>query len=199
MTATAPRSPGTLIVNAGFGLLGLATTAMAVAACATLAGGPHLLPLALADDAAADQTADPGEARRWTQTALATRPVDVASWVRLAGQEASPLQNQLGPAALQALDRSYAVGPYASQVLESRVVFVYDHWTALSPDLQSQVVSEVKAAWPVAPQQHRLLATAGRVHESAGALALSGLLLTLKLQDDAGAAARRTATAGHNP
>ena len=163
-------------------------------ASVTLGGGPRLLPLAQAYDQAADKAATPQLSRSLSHSALLARPVDVDAWVRLAATAAAtPGKSGLNADALQALDRSYAVGPYSSQVLDNRLRFAYDHWGALTPDLQAQAISEVKAAWQVYPQKHRLLAVAGRVKDPAGGLALSGLLLTLKLQGDADLAGQRAA------
>jgi hypothetical protein len=184
-----------VILRVGVAISSLTIAGLAAMACVTLSGGPRLLPLAEAFDHAAENTADPVQASQLTKQALALRPVDVVAWVRLAGLQTKPMPTDLSPAALQALERSYAVGPYASQVLGSRLQLVLDHWSALGPDLQAQASSEVRAAWPVYPQKQRLLGLAGRLKNQDGALALTDLLLTLKLQDDADTAARRAAGA----
>ena len=201
MNGALPTATGQWPLKAATVIFALGTAVLAGLASVSLGGGQRLLPLVQAYDQAAEKAATPALSRSLSQSALAIRPVDVAAWVRLARTtSASPGNSQLNPAALLALDHSYAVGPYASQVLDGRIGFAYDHWRALSPDLQAQAISEVKAAWPVAPQHERLLATAGRIHDSAGALALSGLLLTLKLQGDADiAAAQRLHRAAPNP
>jgi hypothetical protein len=185
----------------GFGLF---VATMAGLAALQLGDGPMVLPLSQSDDGAAERTvvSDPARARVLTERALALRPVDAEAWLRLAQIEAARTK-ALKPAARLALSRSYDVGPYASAVLESRVRFAYEHWRELGADLQGQAISEVKAAWPVAPQKQRLLTTARRVDDPVGGVALSGLLLTLRLTDEADGAAQRavqaatTKAAGH--
>jgi hypothetical protein len=189
-------------VGAGLVALGLSVAALAGLTSFQLAGGQLLIPLSQSLDQTAEGllNADPSRARDMTAAALALRPVDAEAWLRLARlEEAAHPLSVLSPEARFALARSYAAGPYASGLLESRVQFAFDHWSGLGGDLQAQTTSEVKAAWPVAPQHQRLLAVASRVKDPTGALALSGLLFSLRLSQDLDAAARRAAQAPVRP
>jgi hypothetical protein len=154
-----------------------------------------MLPLSQTYDDLAERAvaADPARARVLTNKALAVRPVAAEAWLRLARLDSPASSRPLGDAARLALGRSYAVGPYASGVLETRVQFAYDHWRELGQDLQAQTISEVRAAWSVPWQRGRLLATANRVTDSVGGLTLSSQLLSLKLADDIDAGANRAA------
>ena len=196
MTQTSPETRARVIGSSALIILGLLVAMLGAAASIQLAGGPMMLPLSQTYDDLAERAvaADPARARVLTNRALAVRPVAAEAWLRLARLDSPALSRPLGEAARLALSRSYAVGPYASGVLETRVQFAYDHWRELGQDLQSETISEVKAAWPVAQQKERLLATAGRVNDPLGALALSSLLLNLKLTEGVDPAPPRAPT-----
>lgn len=88
--------------------------------------------------------ADPPDlaiARVETRRVLYQRPLDAGAWARLAW-----IADQDGdvPAMLEALDRSYIAAPYGPEITEWRLVFVFNRWDVLTPELRRQALSELR-------------------------------------------------------
>lgn len=98
--------------------------------------------------------------RRAALDQLAAAPADFDGWLRLAWAD------WLGRRALTrlgigALDMSYDLRPYAGIDTPWRVGFALDNWSRLSPDIQRNVVREVKLAPPYEVDRISAVAAAG--------------------------------------
>lgn len=112
---------------------------------------PRLAPVSEARAVAAAEAkpADLAEVERQTRATLTERPLDAAAWARLAW-----VADRRGDtsAMLEALDRSYVAAPYGPEVTAWRLRFAFDRWPDLSPELRSQVRSELAVARRTRPR-----------------------------------------------
>lgn len=133
---------GAAAVLAGAGVLS------AGAAALTLGGGSDLMNLATVHDNRAEARLeavppDPDVAAAETRAALAQAPMNPGAWARLAYIDRSR-STVLTPAALDNLERSYAVAPFGPDITRWRVRFMFEHWGELTPSLRTQASDELR-------------------------------------------------------
>ena len=181
MEELSPLERFRVLAALAFGVLVAVVALIAAAQVVDGARVPAILPLAQSFAAKAAVARDLSQARRLTQRALALQPTNAALWLMLARIEASgpgPLSSE----AVTLLDRSYLVGPYDPRVLGDRLVFAFNHWDALPPDLKHQVLSEVDTAWSVRDKRATLSAILGAM-TSPGRLVYWNELFNLRMAD----------------
>lgn len=133
---------GVAAVLAGAGVLS------AGAAALSLGGGSDLMDLAgqhenRAEALLAASPPDMDAAVAETRAALAQAPMNAAAWARLAYIDRSR-STAMTPAALDNLERSYAVAPYGPDISRWRVRYVFEHWSELTPSLRTQASDEMR-------------------------------------------------------
>lgn len=124
------------------------TLLSAGAAVLTLGGKADLLDLApraeeRANAVLADPVPDLAFAETQTRTALAQAPMTATAWARLAYIEQART-GRMTPAALDAMERSYAVAPFGPDVTNWRLRFLFESWTQLTPSLRTQAMDELR-------------------------------------------------------
>ena len=130
------------------GILAGGSLLSATAAALTLGGGAELIDLAPRREAnaealSAQDTPNPAGAAAQTRAALAQAPMTASAWARLAYLERAS-SGALTPAALDQLERSYAVAPFGPDITPWRVRFMFEHWTQLTPPLRAQAAAELR-------------------------------------------------------
>jgi hypothetical protein len=115
--------------------------------------------------------------------ALAQAPTHAMAWLQLAYIDRQR-HGRLTPAGLQALQRSYDFEPYGPDVTEWRVLFAFDHWGQLTPELRRQVLREVEARWSVPDNRQHMREWPQAIANPSGRVAA---LLTLKNLETASA------------
>jgi hypothetical protein len=106
---------------------------------------------ARANLAAASADAPPAPALEANRAAIEASPMTSAPWLRIAW-----LRSRSGPLdaeALNAIERSYTVEPYAGDVQSWRLTFLYDHWRELTPDIRALATAEHLAIVGYRPAQ----------------------------------------------
>lgn len=97
------------------------------------------------------------EAETRTRAALAQAPLNAAHWARLAYLDRETSAT-MGPKALDALDRSYAVAPHGPDITAWRLRFAFEHWPELTPTLREQAMDEMRVLARHRPRAARELA-----------------------------------------
>lgn len=118
------------------------------AAALTLGGGSELMDLAglhenRAEALMAESPPNTEAAVAETRAALAQAPMNAAAWARLAYIDRSR-STAMTPAALDNLERSYAVAPYGPDISRWRVRYMFEHWSELTPSLRTQASDELR-------------------------------------------------------
>lgn len=118
------------------------------AAALTLGGGANLIDLSDVHENRAEallsaSPADADAAAVETRAALAQAPMNAAAWARLAYIDRAR-STTLSPAALDSLERSYAVAPFGPDISRWRVRYMFEHWSELTPSLRTQASDELR-------------------------------------------------------
>jgi hypothetical protein len=183
-------SPNAMIAAlfAGFTAL-LAVVGWAELAPNSLA--PQILPLASAHLARAETLLDVARPSRAALAqaeveigrALAEEPASAAAWLDLASVRRLE-DGGYSARVLEAVGKSYAVGPMDPGVSYWRLKFCFEDWTSLSDDLRAEVLREVDAVWSARDSREAMRNLPTRVRDPSGRVALDAEIGRLSLSED---------------
>jgi hypothetical protein len=152
---------------------------------------PEILPLASAHIAAAESLLDGGarpsraalaRAEAEIGRALAEEPASAAAWLDLASVRRLE-DGAYSPRVLDAVAKSYAVGPMDPAVSYWRLRFCFEDWTRLPDDLRGQVLREVDAVWSARDSREAMRNLPVRVRDPSGRVALDAEIARLTLDE----------------
>jgi hypothetical protein len=122
----------------------------------------------LAREADPDEN-DPRIQRAAALQILNARPTDVSAWLRLAYADwIANGQRSLSPEGIEALRKSYVVTMYAGAQAPWRVVFAFENWNKISPELRKEVIREVQIIKKLPPKQRQLEALTVQLQTAEG-------------------------------
>ena len=128
---------------------------------------------AIASTAKASSAAGRDLARADTMQSLRLSPYNSWAWCRLAYIDAQR-NGAVGPDGLHALEMSYKAAPLGPAVTRWRLVFLFNHWGDLTPELRLQAQRELRARGPLTRDLVKLLLD--HVDDPSGSLALTLML-----------------------
>lgn len=120
--------------------------AMAIGASAPTVAVPFLADLGVGAEARADRAAASTDiplsaALAENRAAIKAAPMSAAPWLRVAYMRSRNDTALDGPA-LEAIERSYTVAPFGSDVTYWRLNFLYNHWRELTPEIRAEAAKE---------------------------------------------------------
>jgi hypothetical protein len=178
----------------------LATIFAGVTAALALAGwlelapaspAPEVLPLAAAHIARAEALVEGkapppraalARAEAEIVRALAEEPASAAAWLDLASVRRLE-DGGYSPRVLDAVTKSYAVGPMDPGVSYWRLRFCFEDWTQLPDALRGEVLREVDAVWSARDSHEAMRNLPSRVRDPSGRVALDAEIARLTLSE----------------